>query len=167
MSGFGILVSLAFSTMIILHFFGYFLTMTENAVILAEIARKNRSSLISFEADIEFVSANVMTAKVTNDGPRDIPCRNLKNADIIVVYFDRQAVRKIAHITYLENGEEKGWLVTDVTFGNASEEILDPVIVGPALEGVWNIGETLQISIILDEYVNQSFPILAKLVVVS
>ncbi|MCS6784717.1 MAG: hypothetical protein RMI43_04435 [Candidatus Caldarchaeum sp.] len=167
MSGFGILVSLAFSSLIILQIFGYVMTVFENVATVAEISRIKNDVLVGFDASVESVSGNVVTAKVHNRGPRDIPCRNLKNADLFVVYFDENGNRKIKHLGILARGESAGWTVADVKFGDSFDEILDPVVLSPTPEGVWNVGETLWLTVYPGEPVNSSLPVIVKLWVVA
>ncbi|MCS7110250.1 MAG: hypothetical protein NZ956_02115 [Candidatus Caldarchaeum sp.] len=167
MSGFGILISLAFSSLIILQIFGYVVTVFENAATVAEISRIKNDVLVGFDASVESVSGHVVTAKIHNRGPRDIPSRNLKNADLFVVYFDENGQRKIKHLGHVARGESAGWTVADVKFGNSFAEILDPLILSPTLEGVWNVGETIWLTVYLAEPVNSSFPLIVKLWVVA
>lgn len=167
MSGFGILVSIAFSSMIILQVFGMIFAMSENALVLYEISRRKSPGIISFDGVVEMVSGNLVKANILNRGPWDLTSASLKNADILVVYFDDRGRRKIQHLSFLLEGQDVGWKVLDITFGEHLEEILDPSSFGQTFEGIWNVGETLHISILLPESVNNSFPVLVKLWVVS
>ena len=93
----------------------------------------------------------------------DISSKQIKTADLFIIYFNEDGVRRVRRLGY---GEIPGWQVTDVRLGD-SAEVLDPIGLSPELEGVWNVGETIYITATLDETVNTSLPILARFWVVT
>lgn len=163
MSVYGLLVSFGITTLIILQFLGYFLNVYDAAATMAELNQSRRSSLKKLEPTITNVSGNNVYLSIQNYGPVDIPSKHIKVADLFIIYFNEDGVRRIRRLNF---GETPGWQIIDVKLGE-SDEALDPMILSPELEGVWNIGETIYINATLEEAVNSSQAILARFWVVT
>lgn len=163
MSAYGLLASFGITTLIILQFLGYFLNIYDMASSLAMLSQAHTTSINRLDPSYVNASGNMVYLRIRNEGPVDISSKQIKAADLFLIYFNGEGTRKMRRLGY---GETPGWQIVDVKLGE-SAEVLDPMRLSPELEGVWNVGETIYVTVTLEEDVNSSLPVVAKFWVVT
>ncbi|MEM4280740.1 MAG: hypothetical protein QW470_03645 [Candidatus Caldarchaeum sp.] len=161
MSGFGVLVSLAYVTMIVLQFTVYMFTSMDHLIEMSRAIHENMDGRNSFEIKLVEVNGRYVRLDLTNKGPKDIRLQNLNASDLIIVYFDNSSTRKVRWIGYQPNPVSglSRWYITGVATDGFSGELVDPIILPAGVEGVWNRGETLKAVVELDETINVTLPV--------
>ncbi|MDW7978469.1 MAG: hypothetical protein RMK31_08865 [Candidatus Caldarchaeum sp.] len=166
MSGFGVVASLLFTTLLVVQLMVHVVSTFESLMTaqfeVSGVGRKN-----SYELKLLSITENVVKIAITNRGPYDISVKNLLTSDLIIVYFDQNSVKKVKHLEYKpDSNHPSKWNITSVKLGDFDFELLDPIDLFTGLEGVWNAGETLIALVLLDEPVNSSLPVFFRFEVV-
>ena len=169
LSGFGALSSLAFAVFILIQSYSYIVFMSESLVQAISSLPQNMMQPNSYELYLTRAEENRVYFKIVNRGPRDISVRNLLRSDLFIIYTDVEGVRRTVWVPYnpVNRTQTNIWYLESVTYGDLSGELIDPVNLTSGLEGIWNVGETLNCVAALDERVNSSIPIYAKFRVVG
>jgi hypothetical protein len=169
LSGFGALVSLAFAVFILIQSYSFLVLMSES---LFQTIAELPSTMMqpnSYELYLTEVEENIVYFKLINNGPRDISVRNLLMSDLFIIYTDVQGFRRTVLVQYnpVNRNQNNIWYLKSVTYREFPNELVDPVDLSTGLEGIWNVGETLNCIAVLEAGVNSSLPVYAKFRVVG
>jgi hypothetical protein len=169
LSGFGALASLAFAVFILIQSYSFLVLVSEN---LFQTFAELPSTMMqpnSYELYLTGVEENIVYFKLVNNGPRDISVRNLLTSDLFIIYTDVQGFRRTVLVQYnpVNRNQHNIWYLKSVTYREFPNELVDPVDLSTGLEGIWNVGETLNCIAVLETGVNSSLPIYAKFRVVG
>ncbi|MEM2555651.1 MAG: hypothetical protein QXD31_02260 [Candidatus Caldarchaeum sp.] len=160
-SGFGVLASLAYVTLLITQFTIYALTSMDNMVKMSQAALESLEKQNTFEVQLVNVDGRLIWVDITNEGPKDIRVKNLLASDLIVVYFDNSSRRKVKWVGYQPNASNGlgRWYIAEVLTNGFPLELFDPIVLPAGVEGLWNKGETLRAVVELDENFNTTLPV--------
>jgi hypothetical protein len=169
LSGFGALASLAFAVFILIQSYSFLVLVSEN---LFQTFAELPSTMMqpnSYELYLTRVEENIVYFKLVNNGPRDISVRNLLTSDLFIIYTDVQGFKRTVLVQYnpVNRNQNNIWYLKSVTYREFPNELVDPVDLSTGLEGIWNVGETLNCIAVLETGVNSSLPIYAKFRVVG
>jgi hypothetical protein len=169
LSGFGALASLAFAVFILIQSYSFLVLVSEN---LFQTFAELPSTMMqpnSYDLYLTGVEENLVYFKLVNNGPRDISVRNLLTSDLFIIYTDVQGFRRTVLVQYnpVNRNQNNIWSLESVTYREFPNELVDPVDLSTGLEGIWNVGETLNCIAVLETGVNSSLPIYAKFRVVG
>jgi hypothetical protein len=169
LSGFGALASLAFAVFILIQSYSFLVLVSEN---LFQTFAELPSTMMqpnSYELYLTGVEENIVYFKLVNNGPRDISVRNLLTSDLFIIYTDVQGFKRTVLVQYnpVNRNQNNIWYLKSVTYREFPNELVDPVDLSTGLEGIWNVGETLNCIAVLETSVNSSLPIYAKFRVVG
>jgi hypothetical protein len=169
LSGFGALASLAFAVFILIQSYSFLVLMSENLIQTFAELPSTMMQPNSYELYLTGVEGNIVYFKLVNNGPRDISVRNLLTSDLFIIYTDVQGFRRTVLVQYnpVNRNQNNIWYLKSVTYGEFPNELVDPVDLSTGLEGIWNVGETLNCIAVLETGVNSSLPIYAKFRVVG
>ncbi|MCD6095055.1 MAG: hypothetical protein J7J99_00650 [Thermoprotei archaeon] len=94
---------------------------------------------------------------ITNVGEASVPIKDFKFIDVIVVYKDVNKNVKILWVPYEETPNQLSdcWFLNDVFIDNRSGDIINPIrISSTGCSGLWDPGETIEITIYLKDQIS-------------
>ena len=99
-------------------------------------------------------TTSIAKVNVTNIGGQGIRIRDFIKSDLIVVYFNGTH-RKAVRLSYSDSEAPNTWSISRVLVGNKEGDTLNPI--NPKLKtGIWDPGETLELKLVIQDYVNVS-----------